>query len=70
MEEASQRASEQSREMIDAGSRGARVVVAGLIALSPMSTICRKPAGGIQANHLVDRLAAETEPVIDDVWTT
>ena len=41
-----------------------------LISLSALVWFVHHIANGIQANHLVDRLAAETEPVIDDVWLT
>jgi uncharacterized membrane protein len=40
-----------------------------LASLSALVWFINHIANGIQANHLVDRLAAETEPVIDEVWT-
>jgi uncharacterized membrane protein len=40
-----------------------------LASLSALVWFIHHIANGIQANHLVDRLAAETEPVIDEVWT-
>jgi uncharacterized membrane protein len=41
-----------------------------LASLSALVWFIHHIANGIQANHLVDRLAAETEPVVDEVWTT
>jgi uncharacterized membrane protein len=40
-----------------------------LASLSALVWFIHHIANGIQANHLVDRLAAETEPVIDEVWS-
>jgi uncharacterized membrane protein len=40
-----------------------------LASLSALVWFIHHIANGIQANHLVDRLAAETEPVVDEVWT-
>jgi len=44
-------------------------VVFVLASLSALVWFIHHIANGIQANHLVDRLAAETEPVIDEVWS-
>jgi uncharacterized membrane protein len=40
-----------------------------LASLSALVGFVHHIANGIQANHLVDRLAGETEPVLDQVWT-
>jgi uncharacterized membrane protein len=48
----------------------ALAVMLVLASLSALVWFIHHIANGIQANHLVDRLAAETEPVIDEVWTT
>jgi uncharacterized membrane protein len=50
------------------GSLGFAVALV-LASLGALVWFIHHIANGIQANHLVDRLATETEPVIDQVWS-